>query len=47
MRKRKQILQSEGEKAAKINRAEAEKQQAILIAEGEATARIRKAEAEA
>lgn len=37
----------EGEKAAKINRAEAEKQQAILIAEGEATARIRKAEAEA
>ena len=41
------ILASEGEKTAMINRAEAAKQQAILTAEGEAQARIRKAEAEA
>jgi regulator of protease activity HflC (stomatin/prohibitin superfamily) len=40
-------LQSEGDKAAMINRAEADKQQAILRAEGEANARIKKAEAEA
>ena len=45
--KRAQILTSEGEKTAMINRAEAAKQQAILTAEGEAQARIRKAEAEA
>ena len=45
--KRAQILTSEGEKTAIINRADAQKQQAILHAEGEATARIRKAEAEA
>ena len=45
--KRAQILTSEGEKTALINRAEATKQQAILQAEGEAQARIRKAEAEA
>ena len=45
--KRAQILTSEGEKTAMINRAEASKQQAILHAEGEAQARIRKAEAEA
>ena len=45
--KRAQILASEGEKTAMINRAEAAKQQAILTAEGEAQARIRKAEAEA
>ena len=45
--KRAQILTSEGEKTAMINRAEAAKQQAILHAEGEAQARIRKAEAEA
>ena len=45
--KQAQILQSEGDKAAIINKAEAAKQQAILNAEGEATARIRKAEAEA
>ena len=45
--KRAQILTSEGEKTAMINRAEANKQQAILVAEGEAQARIRKAEAEA
>ena len=47
MEKQMQVLQSEGDKAATINRAEADKQQAILRAEGEATARIRKAEAEA
>ena len=40
-------MQSEGDKAAMINKAEAAKQRAILNAEGEATARIRKAEAEA
>ena len=45
--KRAQILTSEGEKTAIINRADAQKQQAILHAEGEAQARIRKAEAEA
>ena len=45
--KRAQILASEGEKTAIINRADAQKQQAILHAEGEAQARIRKAEAEA
>ena len=45
--KRAQILTSEGEKTAIINRADAQKQQAILHAEGEAMARIRKAEAEA
>ena len=39
--------QSEGEKTAIVNKAEAAKQQAILEAEGEAQARIRKAEAEA
>ena len=42
-----EILASEGEKTAIINRADAQKQQAILHAEGEAQARIRKAEAEA
>ena len=42
-----EILASEGEKTAIVNKAEAAKQQAILQAEGEAQARIRKAEAEA
>ena len=45
--KRAQILPSEGERTAIVNKAEAAKEQAILQAEGEAQARIRKAEAEA
>ena len=42
-----EILASEGEKTAIVNKAQAAKEQAILEAEGEAQARIRKAEAEA